>query len=198
MITKEQRAELRRLCENATPGPWIDDAFIGTDDYDDPDTPVVMRPGKQNIIVPMEYGLSYDADFIASSRSAVPALLDALDAAEAENARLRAELADAKEITVDTCGDNVTLQEELIYARRERCEQARECMRLRECAARRTDVKVFRVEMPTAENNYTFYFTAPHTWDDGRIYREMCAFMDLYTDLLQSMIEAHNKGKASA
>lgn len=66
------------LASKATPGPWQTDAIIGTDDYDDPDTPVVIRPGQDQFYVPFEYGLMHDAEFMAASRELMPKLAEAV------------------------------------------------------------------------------------------------------------------------
>ena len=100
----KERTRLRALCEAATPGPW--DAI-----YDEDAGEWTVRTGHADVAVLTwqqaldALGLSpvtmRTAAFIAASRAAIPALLDALDAAErerdearAEVERLRAELAD--------------------------------------------------------------------------------------------------------
>lgn len=81
------REELRRLCEAATPGPWkwwTSNSWrrlrsCRRDSHPSVAEPIVARDGHPDMIIS-------DADqaFIAAARTAVPALLDALEAAEAE------------------------------------------------------------------------------------------------------------------
>lgn len=90
------RAALRELCANATPGPWE----IYADDDDVIGQVVCQMWPKQwkimrsNAIKPFaDTPDPYDnAAFIAAARNALPAVLDALEAAEAEVARLTAAL----------------------------------------------------------------------------------------------------------
>lgn len=102
VLPREERDAIRARAEAATPGPWVvnvkertvrslADGYDGTEWggtilYDDScgERPI---PG--------------DAYFIAHARTDVPALLDALDAAEAENERLVDEVATA-EILADS------------------------------------------------------------------------------------------------
>lgn len=80
-VPPEQREELRRLNEAATPGPWGHNAH-GTvarierhmDDWSDS---VACRCESQ------------DADLIAAMRNALPALLDVIEEADREVERLR-------------------------------------------------------------------------------------------------------------
>lgn len=80
------RAELRRLDAAATPGPWTVTPMGGIEqlhaDYD----------GNTDVA---------DANFIAAARTAVPALLDALEQAEARIQAVREEIG-AWEHTLDT------------------------------------------------------------------------------------------------
>lgn len=67
-LTEARRAELRKLCDEATPGPWMhDEEFYPA----------------EGMLFQWD-GDGPDAAFIAASRTAIPELLDALDAAERE------------------------------------------------------------------------------------------------------------------
>lgn len=72
--------EIERLDTVVTKGPWTYDAYIGTDDYDDPDRPFVEPTVKKpdgydiKIYVPSDYGNTNDAQFIALARTALPLL----------------------------------------------------------------------------------------------------------------------------
>lgn len=95
-MDQSKRTRLRALCEAATPGPW--DAI-----YDEDAGEWMVRTGHADVAVLTwqqaldALGLSpvtmRTAAFIAASRAALPALLDALDAAECERDALRAEIA---------------------------------------------------------------------------------------------------------
>lgn len=96
-MTPEKLAELKALCEAATPGPW--EAEFGPDGafVDMPGTPAAFfgdawqHGNNGGISVDLNSaGLVSDVDrrnveFIAASRTALPALLDALEAAEAKH-----------------------------------------------------------------------------------------------------------------
>lgn len=64
---------------NYTPGPWIADAWVGTDPYDDPDGPFVevgdVRWSPNKVDVPAAIEQKANADLIA----AAPELLEALE-----------------------------------------------------------------------------------------------------------------------
>ncbi len=83
------RAALRRLANAATPGPWrVDRNAAACDevngcDVDGPPPPLLDR---------RTFGRYEDAAFIAAARDALPALLDALAAAEAERDNLAQKL----------------------------------------------------------------------------------------------------------
>lgn len=96
-VTPEMIAELRRLCEAATPGPWESRFRDGDFALTGPATEwVVLFPSPQT----SGFGIiAYDERranqrFIAASRTALPALLDAL---EAERARVKEMEAGLKE-----------------------------------------------------------------------------------------------------
>ena len=71
-----ERARLRALCEAATPGPWRDGAgFVA---------PVRDGSGTFDSLCECHgRNIRSNAVFVAASRTAIPALLDALDAADA-------------------------------------------------------------------------------------------------------------------
>lgn len=88
-MTPEER-ELRRLEEAATPGPWAwttDTLYGGTNERGD--EPVVLHTQFRYF---SGHGSRDDRAFIAAARNALPKLLDALDAKDAEIERLRAAL----------------------------------------------------------------------------------------------------------
>lgn len=87
-LTPEDRALLRALAEQATPGPWeIGDDGSGGVWVTGPDrnANVICDIYEQYV----DGGADENAAFIAEARTALPALLDALDAREAEVERLR-------------------------------------------------------------------------------------------------------------
>ncbi len=97
-LSPTERAELRKLCEKATEGPWLhgwptgegraidgeDGGYIlhpiGNNEYH-----VISNGGNDDWSVEIGIKLTADADFIAASRTAIPAILDALDSAEARH-----------------------------------------------------------------------------------------------------------------
>lgn len=92
-VTPEERAEWRRLADAATTGPW--EAYgitvaARTDPGDCMGCSGLLSPAHlpENHIVEVAEANIPDARFIAAAREAVPALLDALDAADAELDRL--------------------------------------------------------------------------------------------------------------
>lgn len=77
--TPERRAELRKLLTGATPLPW-------RAEYSGPTGPVVMDDSSASAydhVARCPHLWARDADLIADGINALPALLDALDAAEA-------------------------------------------------------------------------------------------------------------------
>lgn len=77
-MTENERADLRRLHEAATPGPWVHttDAMTGSEwGY--------IRPGVSAAPLAQMWRnhgrLMPDAEFIAAARTAVPALLDEVE-----------------------------------------------------------------------------------------------------------------------
>ena len=80
-MTKEEREKIRKRCEAATPGPWSPGLEEGVESPND------------MIIWGNEFGLHLkvnDTFFIAHARQDIPALLDALDKAEAAAKELSA------------------------------------------------------------------------------------------------------------
>jgi hypothetical protein len=86
-MTPEQRAEWRALADAATEGPW-----------EDADGIVYRARQGRALAELLGTGRSENAAFIAAAREAVLALLDALDAAEAEVERLTEKAARLQEI----------------------------------------------------------------------------------------------------
>lgn len=92
-LDADQRAHWKQLAEAATPGPWWregdDEHFYGMRRGG--------RPNGEGIGSTRYYGKIHpdataDAEFIAAARTAVPELLEALEAAEAENQRLKVDM----------------------------------------------------------------------------------------------------------
>lgn len=89
-ITPEERAELRRLAGEATPLPWKmekhcdESAHMEVTDY----VGIVCTTPFYGFEYPEQWT---NGEYIAAACNAATRLLDALEAAEAENARLRAE-----------------------------------------------------------------------------------------------------------
>lgn len=86
-MTDEEIKRLKELSEKATPGPW-EAVWLGRDDHA---SEVHFAYEMRVCLMPSNGGerSGNDAEFIASARTAVPALLTALDEARAEAARLR-------------------------------------------------------------------------------------------------------------
>ena len=92
------RAALRALCDGATPGPWM------VEEYRSSNYVSATVNGKRQQVLRVnnqEPRNETDLDFIAAARTAIPDLLDALDARDAEIARLRAR----NELIEQTSGD---------------------------------------------------------------------------------------------
>ena len=112
-ITPAQRAELARLCEAATAGPWISSVSPDEELYNvllapDPDPPKGARPGQTDIMLVFatmwggdDASQVRDLDFIAAARTALPALLSALSRAEQERDAMRPVVA-AAELAADS------------------------------------------------------------------------------------------------
>lgn len=87
-MTAEERAELRRLAEAATPGPWKVEEYEEWDDSGRRLCWYVDMPGNEDSTVLLEM----DAAFIAAARTAVPALLDEVDQLRAEATQQRVDV----------------------------------------------------------------------------------------------------------
>ncbi len=88
-LSAERISELRRLCEAATPGPWLSEI----DGYG---VKEVIGPRLINIDDGSglrKYPCYADLTFIAASRTALPELLDALEAAQKPTPLVTAALA---------------------------------------------------------------------------------------------------------
>jgi len=77
-MNKERRDELRKLCEAATPGPWLRREELRSVG---PLSDMAIASLGSNATRP-------DLRFVSEARSAIPELLDALEAAEVERDRL--------------------------------------------------------------------------------------------------------------
>ena len=103
-MTEQQidRDRLRALDENATPGPWTVEhgSDWGLDGRQVPQSSV-SRADRVAITWDDHGGEVFvpaDAEFIAASRQAVPALLDMLDQAEAERDQARSQVDRVREL----------------------------------------------------------------------------------------------------
>lgn len=103
-MTPEERKRLRELCEKATPGPWKPVTKMHKSVPKDKGCVSLYGPDCLIYSTPLEPGClrithdrqKADCRFIAAAREAVPALLDALEASEADVAELRALDAEAQ------------------------------------------------------------------------------------------------------
>ena len=100
-MTKERRELLRELCKKATPGPWLHtwkDCFMCmSSDFIDrkgDDIGIALVTADINQTNAMLYATDIDMDFIAAARTALPELLDEVEAVEAQ---LREVVAQAKQ-----------------------------------------------------------------------------------------------------
>ena len=88
MITPEERAELRRLAGEATPLPWK------MEKHCDESAHMEVADSVGIVCTTPFYGFEYpeqwtNGEYIAAACNSVPRLLTALEAAEAESARLQ-------------------------------------------------------------------------------------------------------------
>ena len=84
-MTPERRAELKRLCEAATEGPWeTDDCHVFADDGRA--LLAYLRP------IPSMQDRDANAAFIAAARTALPELLDYADRLEERMRSLEADV----------------------------------------------------------------------------------------------------------
>lgn len=97
--------ELRRLTAEATPAPWESSASSGTWDGQ----AQITRAGQCTVgtwLIVEEVPLPANADLITAMRNALPDLLDALAAKDAEIKRLR-DVADAARVVLfQSCGSD--------------------------------------------------------------------------------------------
>ena len=99
------RDRLRELASGATPGPWEAQDY---DDHPGDEGSCVLTHEPERGTRAIAYAIAYpwttpesceaDAEFIAASRQAVPALLDMLDQAEAERDQAQAALDRVREL----------------------------------------------------------------------------------------------------
>ena len=93
------RDRLRRLADAATPGPWVMDddsrGLVG------PWIDGVSEEGTAREVADCTWTDEADAEFITAARGAVPALLDALDRAEAERDEWRQTALDERGAALD-------------------------------------------------------------------------------------------------
>lgn len=111
----------RELCEKATPGPWIRNRHIVTE-----------KNGKTIVCRPPNTG---NADFIASSRTLLPALADALEEVIRENERLKQANRIAEKAWDDSALCAAEAQIEQLTARAESAEKERNEARKEVCKA---------------------------------------------------------------
>jgi hypothetical protein len=114
-ISSDERARLRGLVAGATGGPWFVD-----------DEEVVTGPltefGHRGLVARCTESMGADAAFIAASRTAVPALLDALEEAERNNgyyATLEVAIIEAKRQRDEMSGKARKAEADLAAARAE-------------------------------------------------------------------------------
>lgn len=114
-MTEIDRKRLRELCAKATEGPWewvngkTDEAWRSGDLWASLRTveqfPMQYTPGKiPKFIADVDTfhdNAEANAAFIAAARTAVPALLDALESAEGRIGELERQLAEAREANMD-------------------------------------------------------------------------------------------------
>lgn len=94
-LPREERDAIRARVDRATEGPWGHHAHTHGLPSDGPTHVCVFDP-EDVPVAELDYSSwgERDAEFIAHARTDVPALLDALDAAEAEVAALREQYQD--------------------------------------------------------------------------------------------------------
>lgn len=90
-MTPERIAELRRLCEAATPGPWVAATWAGEDFGWSACGPVHEESDDDTPEGPNQDLAKRDADFMSAARIAVPELLDEVE-------RLRKEVDIARDV----------------------------------------------------------------------------------------------------
>jgi ribosomal protein S20 len=107
MMDKAARKKARELCEKATPGPWVSEYEV-TGRVPDAGCGIVASDEDTKISNPSRGIVAWacrlvsrtcaetkaNATFIAAARTLLPQALDALDAADSENARLQARVSE--------------------------------------------------------------------------------------------------------
>ena len=68
---------------NHTPGPWIDDAYIGEDPYEDPDAPFVQVGNARWMPSSVDIPAAIEAKANARLIAAAPEMLEALERVKA-------------------------------------------------------------------------------------------------------------------
>lgn len=90
-LTKAEKAKLKELCEKATPDQWL----IAKDDNGNPYGYIYTYATNVALIVHAR-----DADFIASSRTAVPALLAEVEALRGALRRLLGSVTSVNQLNI--------------------------------------------------------------------------------------------------
>mgnify|MGYP000470423062 CR=1 FL=1 len=159
--TKAQRDELRLLHAEATPAPWAYDDGVTDGDRATGERGkypwVTTKDGNKLIcqpegdadsdrkehLLPSTTEMDGNGDLIAKSRNALPALLDDLDAAEAERDALNAQWADQIAAALNSTADRLgrEAQEMAAHVRREHEAHTACFARLRKAADERDDAR---------------------------------------------------------
>jgi hypothetical protein len=108
-------AALRRLCEEATPGPW------DVDDQSHDDGTIWVNVEWRGTAVCEACPVAADAAFIAAARTALPALLDRVERAERANEEYDADLEGER----DRLRASLTAAESALAASRAEAERLR-------------------------------------------------------------------------
>ena len=143
-FTPDERAAMRSIADAATPWPWDYYRPHHASGYHE------ITRGQETLACQVSGG---DAEFIAAARAAVPRLLDALDTAEAEVARLRAATSPAWD--EDTCAscthEYVADMEKRAEEAEAKAERQRDRLRAREKQVRRLRAEVTRLHALVAD-----------------------------------------------
>lgn len=93
MYSSEDLAELKKLCEKATPGPWVLGSEADPDLYRGAET-IACASGSMvlwdRVLAVLNHHFPYEADsaFIAAARTALPKLIEEVETLREENAKL--------------------------------------------------------------------------------------------------------------